>query len=362
MNIDFICENNINIEMLKMLPTDLFNFLIKVCKIAIKLNIENNQQIGNKLIISKIYDLFLSFNLNTTFIEFPTIVCKPKKYDYIKSYEQLYFREKFHSFKQNEIRILSKKMNVVKIIIQNYNFKKFDNLFNNDIFSLQNITDTNKNISTCLLTFNYKNSKNIINNISSILNYRYKYIGTIGEKNLYITDKFEGNLNLLKLRTTMSDPNLLLTIVEEIRKQIISIFKFNLNYVFINMNLENILYKCNNYEPEKISVYLNLDFSNNFTYPPPEYKYVQYYNEKLVFNTKEEKEGLLSWNIGILLLLLIDNGSYVSNFFYPNIKHHNSINIEKAKRKIIEFYGFETYANYLDIKPLLRPSIYQPLI
>lgn len=85
-----------------------------------------------------------------------------------------------------------------------------------------------------------------------------------------------------------------------------------------------------------------------------------YYGEKITFKNKEEKEQVLSWNIGILLLLLVDNGKYLSNFFYPNIKQHTSLNIEKAKKKLCSVYP-KHFSNYLNLKAEERPSIYNTL-
>lgn len=72
------------------------------------------------------------------------------------------------------------------------------------------------------------------------------------------------------------------------------------------------------------------------------------------------KELILSWNIGILLLILVDSGKYLSNFFYPNIRQHISLNIEKAKKKLNSVYPAH-FSNYLNLKAE-ETSIYDSLL
>jgi hypothetical protein len=342
-----ITVDKVSVDYLKSLPVNVFNFLIKACKVAIY----KNQ--GNKQLISKIYNLFLTFSKTTqnqtmfnNLIIFPSIVCKPKPFNYIQSYNELHFRNRLMD---SEFKLIP---NRVLLTDSSVEFTKFETIIDNDIFTLQNITDNKMHITSSLLTYKYKNADKAVKS----LGYRFKQI----DKYSYITDRFEGNLNLLKVRSKWDkNPNLFIIIAEEIRKQMVN--SLNLNYVFANMNSENILYKCNDYEPDQIAVYINIDYSKTFTYPPPEYKYCMYYGEKITFKNKEEKEQVLSWNIGILLLLLIDNGKYLSNFFYPNIKQHTSLNIEKAKKKLLSVYP-DHFSNYLNLKAEERPSIYNTLL
>ena len=349
-----ISVNKVSIDYLKSLPVDVFNFLIKACKVAIYKNR------GNKELISKIYNLFLTFSKTTqnqtefnNSIIFPSIVCKPKPFNYIQSYNELHFRNRLM---ESNFKLIP---NRVLLTDSSVEFTKFDTIIDNDIFTLQNITDNKMQITSSLLTYKYKNADKVVNK----LGYRFKQIDRNDGNYSFITDRFEGNLNLLKVRSNLvqNECELFLFIAEEIRKQIVNNFKLNSNYVFTNMSSENILYRCNDYEPEQIAVYLNIDYSRTFTYPPPEYKYNMYYGEKIVFKNKEEKELVLSWNIGILLLILIDSGKYLSNFFYPNIKQHTSLNIEKAKKKLNSVYPAH-FSNYLNLKAEERPSIYDSLI
>ena len=340
----------VNIEYLKSLPIDVFNFLITACKVAIYKNR------GNKELISKIYNLFLTFSKISAqnqvefvkIITFSSIVCKPKPFNYIQSYNELHFRNRLM---ESEFKLIPNKVLLTDSSVE---FTKFETISDNDIFTLQNITDTKMMITSSLLTYKYPNANKIVDRLS----YRFKKL----DKNSYITDRFEGNLNLLKVKMKSShEADLCLQIAEEIRKQMVNSFSLNSNYVFANMCLENILYRCNDYDPEQIAVYLNIDYSRTFTYPPPEFKYDMYYGEQIHFKTKEEKEQVLSWNIGILLLILIDSGKHLFNFFYPNIKQHNSSNIEKAKKKLVSVYP-KNYSNYLSLKANERPSIYNSLI
>ena len=349
--------DNISVDYLKSLPNNVLYFLITACKVAIYKNR------GNKELISKIYNLFLTFSKSKISIQnqtefnnliiFPSIVCKPKPFNYIQSYNELHFRNRLM---ESNFKLIP---NRVLLTDSSVEFTKFETIINNDIFTLQNITDIKCKITSSLLTYKYKNADKFVNK----LGYRFKKIDRNDGNYSYITDKFEGNLNLLKVRSNLvqNESELFLFIAEEIRKQIVNNFKLNSNYVFTNMMSENILYRCNDYEPEQIAVYLNIDYSRTFTYPPPEYKYNMYYGEKILFKNKQEKELVLSWNIGILLLILVDSGKYLSNFFYPNIKQHTSVNIEKAKKKLCSVYP-NHFSNSLNLKAEERPSIYDTLI
>ena len=349
-----ITVDKVSVDYLKSLPVDVFYFLIIACKVAIYKNR------GNKELISKIYNLFLTFSKSkissqnqtefNNLIIFPSIVCKPKPFNYIQSYNELHFRNRLM---ESDFKLIP---NRVLLTDSSVEFTKFETIVDNDIFTFQNITDNKIQITSSLLTYKYKNADKAVKK----LGYRFKQISRDDDKYSYITDRFEGNLNLLKVRSNWGqNSELFLNIAEEIRKQMVN--SLNLNYVFCNMSFENILYRCNDYEPDQVSFYLNIDYSRTFTYPPPEYKYCMYYREKIVFKTREEKEDVLSWNIGILLLLLVDSGKYVSNFFYANIKQHNSLNIEKAKKKLRSVYP-EYLSNYLNLKAEERPSIYNSLI
>jgi hypothetical protein len=288
--------------------------LITACKVAIYKNR------GNKEIISKIYNLFLTFSKSkisrenqmefNNLIIFPSIVCKPKLFNYVQSYNELHFRNRLM---ESNFKLIPNRVSLTggQTSDSPVEFSKFDTIIDNDIFTLQNITDTKMQITSSLLTYKYKNADKVVNK----LGYRFKQIDRNDGNYSYITDRFEGNLNLLKVRSNWGqNPELFILITEEMRKQMVN--SLNSNYVFTNMSSENILYRCNDYEPEQIAFYLNIEYSQTFTYPPPEYKYNMYYREKIVFKTREEKE-VLSWNIGILLLILVDSGKYLSNFFYP---------------------------------------------
>ena len=134
------------------------------------------------------------------------------------------------------------------------------------------------------LKYKYLNANNIINDIIKSYNLNYVYVGN----NSYITDKIEGNLNLLKIKINKPYPELFISITEEIRKQLVNSFILNTNYFFSNMKAENILYKCT--DENTISVQHNFDYSRTFTFPQPEYKYNIYYGEKIKFNKEKKKK------------------------------------------------------------------------
>ena len=342
----FNCDD-INIHFLKTLSVKSLSLIISICKYLLYKNI------GNREVISKIFNLFISYsNLdikNPIFyevIEFPIIVCKP----FLESYDNLILRYELLNFNILDFEIKKDFINIKKNGNIIYQFNKIDKYYDDSFYQLEKISNTSKNISLSLLKYKYLNANNIINDIIKSYNLNYVYVGN----NSYITDKIEGNLNLLKIKINKPYPELFISITEEIRKQLVNSFILNTNYFFSNMKAENILYKCT--DENTISVQHNFDYSRTFTFPPPEYKYNIYYGEKIKFN-KEKKEKVLSWNLGLLLLMLIDNGSYINNFLYTNIDLHNSKNIKKAQKKITEIYGPE-YSDYLDINSNNRTSIY----
>ena len=153
-------------------------------------------------------------------------------------------------------------------------------------------------------------------------------------------------------------------ITEQLRKNMLTLFELNNNYVYTNLTLDNIVYRCKNNNLNETEFKLLLDHNvypidgvNKYicTYPPYEMK-----TGIIVLDTKEKKEETLSWNIGILLLMFVARHIPEFNSLNWIINDVSAIDLHKLKLVMFSFYG-EEYSNYLSITPSERPSIYNTL-
>jgi hypothetical protein len=150
-------------------------------------------------------------------------------------------------------------------------------------------------------------------------------------------------------------------IVEQVRKNMVSLFELNNQYVYTNLTLDNIVYKCKNNDLNETEFKLILDHNvypidgvNKYitTYPPYEMK-----TGILILDSKEKKEQTLSWNIGILLLMFVARHIPEFNSLNWIINNVSIADFHKLKYVITTFYG-EEYSNYFTDTPSVRPSIY----
>ena len=150
-------------------------------------------------------------------------------------------------------------------------------------------------------------------------------------------------------------------IVEQVRKNMVSLFELNNQYVYTNLTLDNIVYKCKNNDLNEAEFKLILDHNvypidgvNKYitTYPPYEMK-----TGILILDSKEKKEQTLSWNIGILLLMFVARHIPEFNSLNWIINNVSIADFHKLKYVITTFYG-EEYSNYFTDTPSVRPSIY----
>ena len=187
------------------------------------------------------------------------------------------------------------------------------------------------------------------------------------ENYAYFMELADGNLRDLALKFDslgLNEINRFLTICEIIRKQMICIFDINNDYVYIDMKLENILYKCR--DSSKLNEY-NLMIgdlgaavpSGGYylsTYPPYEHR-----NQKgfINFNNNDEKLSALSWELGILLLSFI-SGSNMNILAYNSIKNITIDNLQNLYLLMENTYGSDI-AKLLEPNHLNRRSIRIPL-
>ena len=154
-------------------------------------------------------------------------------------------------------------------------------------------------------------------------------------------------------------------VAEEIRKQMVCLLKeSNYKYVYVDIKLENILYKCIKGE-NKVKIFLgdlgsavpNDPTFSDYTYS---YKPAEYENKKFILDTNDKKEQTLSWMIGVILLSFIDI-NYVNNNLPPT---ESRIQYETIKKNVYgmlsENYG-KQFASYLDSDPTKRPNIFEDL-
>ncbi len=137
--------------------------------------------------------------------------------------------------------------------------------------------------------------------------YHTKYILTPMNGDLHDLNKRIRNLSLdiSKVREIKHQ------IAREIQKQVKCLFETNNKYVYTDMKLSNILYKCNR-SLSNFKVHIGdlgsavSDLDNEYlsTYPPFEYrnKYDPSFNE---LKTNKEKRQVLAWSMGIFLLQLM---------------------------------------------------------
>ena len=212
---------------------------------------------------------------------------------------------------------------------------------------------------------------------------KVKYIGYNYARPNYLMELADGDLNTLadKLHSFIKNNKNLIQqsraffrdVAEEIRKQMVCLLvKSEYKYVYVDIKLENILYKCikgENKGENKVKIFLgdlgsavSSKIKPNFythTFKPFEYKTNTYFR----LYTNDQKEQILSWMIGIILLSFIN-----SNYAYDNLSataiDEDNIKYETIKENVYlmlsENYG-DQFVSYLDSNPTKRPSIFKPL-
>ena len=191
-----------------------------------------------------------------------------------------------------------------------------------------------------------------------------RYIGDLNGENYYLMNLAEGTLQDLKekkdLKKNHNKPLFFKVITEEIRKQIICLYE--LGYLYTDIKLENIFY---DYRNDSLRFFLGdlgsavPDEDNYYisSFPPPEKRQS---NEKGVFRVNDkQKEAMISWGIGMILFLLMNETTYHTNeFFFENSLSDRFY--EKSMARMVQFYG-KGYATYLSKNPKQRPSIYESI-
>lgn len=311
-------------------------------------------------------------------------VCKPRKQNLAMQKivdDFLFGRGK--NFNLNFI-FISKKQLVFKIGSITFNFKYEKTLGSGTYGTVSSYRDPINNVYIAI-----KESEDDEDEISNALlnsncnTLRSRSLGKIGKgrKNrIYAMELAEGDL--LSLAYIIQKPTsvqFIFNIVEQIRKQMICIYELTpkLYFMYADMKLINVLYKCDN--PDDLNTYrvfigdlggaVPTPISNNTysyitTYPPlPKRSLVDIKN-------KQEHMDFMSWQIGVLLLLMrgflipsrskaSEEISYINDYFYHSNLPSNPSFLEKFKKILRDTYDpYRTeyqiakdfsYANYLDM-------------
>jgi serine/threonine protein kinase len=219
------------------------------------------------------------------------------------------------------------------------------------------VTDQNKQVSLALKATK-ENDEEVISNallLSGCNVLKMRFIGRSKRNQdfLYLMELAEGDLkkfckNHKSLIT--KQPDILLTIIESIREQMVCILNLKKGYVYTDMKLDNILYKCD--DPANLSgvrfmlgdlgsaVSKKSVSSGNFiyiaTYPP---LFVTRDDVRGFFKleTPEEKKKATSWGLGVLSLLLYSqlNITEVSNLNNDIEYYLTSCNQRKLNTSIL---------------------------
>jgi len=129
----------------------------------------------------------------------------------------------------------------------------------------------------------------------------------------------------------------ILSIAEEVRQQMVCIYNLNNNYVYTDLKLDNVLYKCDDRKKlDQVRILLGdlgsaiKDDHNEYiaTYPPYEYRYS---NGFILLDTERKKLDTMAWQLGVLLL---------------SIYHGNKpefVELQYNEIDVIDFFGHDTF-------------------
>ena len=209
---------------------------------------------------------------------------------------------------------------------------------------------------------------------------KVKYIGyesSLGQ-HFYLMELADGNLNSLadkfhacniKKKYDLSlSRTFFRDVAEEIRKQMVCLLKeSNYEYVYVDIKLENILYKCikgENKGENKVKIFLGdlgsaVSYFPGFfvhTFMPIEYTDIHFFK----LDTNYKKEQTLSWMIGIILLSFINSKLAYANLSAKTISKLTQDNFNKVYTMLYNNYGKEL-ASYLNPDPTKRPNIFETL-
>jgi len=182
----------------------------------------------------------------------------------------------------------------------------------------------------------------------------------------YFMDLADGTLRNYVIRKVKSGEGItfeeMINIVETIRKQIVCIYELNNNYVYTDIKLENILYKCTRDNVVFILGDLGSaipDARNRYlaTYPPFEFK-----RGRFILDSENKKDNAMAWGLGILILSFIAGNKPEFEFLgYDKIIHCSNDQFITLYEILEKKVGNET-ASLINPLPHRRRSIFIPII
>ena len=221
----------------------------------------------------------------------------------------------------------------------------------------------------------YKLSKDLFMKCDTIQN---KFFYKSDPYYMYLMTLADGDLSdyknkYLSKMTPYKAHKYILTIVEEIRKQLLCLL--DNGYVYTDMKPENCLYKMINDKPKFIigdigGAAMDSEGEQASTYIPYEHINEGTGWTKIRDMSMKEKEDFLVWEIGIMLYTLSPkvsddnkckfNTAHFLYFSNPCDKKYDKLLI-RASQNLEKWYG-EFYKDYLDPNPNNRPCIRDKLI
>ena len=206
----------------------------------------------------------------------------------------------------------------------------------------------------------FNKDKNRLENCYFIESYDgtlYKYLSEL--KRVEGRERSFGSLN--------TDIPRILHIVEQVRKQMISLYEMNNRYAYTDLQFDNIAYKYRTYEGNNVDDVefrllvdqLPYDSDNIYlsTYPPIDLK-----KGEMILSSNEDRLHAMSWQLGILLLSFVcrhtmqfNKLNWVVNNSFTQSDYTELLNIMKNS------YG-DKIVKYLHNVPSERPSIFEPLV
>ena len=272
------------------------------------------------------------------------------------------------NFNPNAVSFLKKEIRF-SINGTNYDFVVDKTIGAGSFGTVDKVIDKKHKVSLAIKYTNANDEKNISDALSkancNILQMRY--IGKKDLKYVYIMELADGDLNSWlerkKKKKLKISINKILEIADGIRRQMGCIFFYDNNYVYSDIKLDNILFKCDNPNQLNKERFILGDLGsavptgNKYptTFPAWDLRFDR------TLKNNNHKMASLSWQLGILLLLFYNSYDIKDKLYWKNIGKQSESSILEIAKILDKHYG-HGFGRYLDPDPNLRPSIFEPFI
>jgi ubiquitin C-terminal hydrolase/serine/threonine protein kinase len=272
------------------------------------------------------------------------------------------------NFNPNAVSFLKKEIRF-SINGTNYDFVVDKTIGAGSFGTVDKVIDKKHKVSLAIKYTNANDEKNISDALSkancNVLQMRY--IGKKDLKYVYIMELADGDLNSWlerkKKKKLKISINKILEIADGIRRQMGCIFFYDNNYVYSDIKLDNILFKCDNPNQLNKERFILGDLGsavptgNKYptTFPAWDLRFDR------TLKNNNHKMASLSWQLGILLLLFYNSYDIKDKLYWKNIGKQSESSILEIAKILDKHYG-HGFGRYLDPDPNLRPSIFEPFI